>query len=112
MLATGLPWPETPFLAEGSGPAVYMIDVTTPPPADAGTSTDAGRGDSGGGNAGDGAGGAGPDGSDVDGGSWASDTPTGGSSGGCVVATGAAGDGVAWGLGLAVCVLARVRRRR
>jgi surface antigen len=27
----GLPWPETPFLAQGSGSAVYMLDVTTPP---------------------------------------------------------------------------------
>jgi hypothetical protein len=31
-MTQGLPWPETPFLAQGSGAAVYMIDITTPPP--------------------------------------------------------------------------------
>ena len=31
-MTQGLAWPETPFLAQGSGPAIYMLDVTTPPP--------------------------------------------------------------------------------
>jgi hypothetical protein len=54
-MTQGLPWPETPFLAQGSGPAIYMLDVTTATldagaPAEGGTgvNTDAGGSSEGG----------------------------------------------------------------
>ena len=106
-LAPGQPWPETPFLAQGSGPAIYMIDVTTPPPADAGA--EAGRSE-GGAVAGDDAGGVSlvPDASDVEAGSWAGDAPAG-SSGGCSVPNQWPASG-GWIVALAVFAGASARR--
>ena len=85
----GLAWPETPFLAQGSGPPVYMIDLTTPPPEADGGGVEGGAANGGSGSS-SGAGGGGPTVGDAAAAatgdaSWESNQGTGGpgSSGGC-----------------------------
>jgi hypothetical protein len=76
-MTQGLPWPETPFLAQGSGPAIYMIDVTAAP--DGGAPTEGGPGTPD-------AGGSAVEAGGDDGSTWANGDGSGQGSG-CAIAT-------------------------